>query len=211
MRAIGVVILAAGAATRMGAVKQLLPFGGRSLLRHTAEEALASECGPVVVVLGAHAEQLQDELRELPVQVVVNPRWPEGMGTSIRAGMTAVTAAPGGAGLTAVLLTICDQPFFSADLVHRLLAAREESGSPLVASAYGETRGVPALFHHSLFPELLALDGPEGARRVIQAHAAETATVPFPEGAFDLDTPEDYAQLSALRGTGFGSLKDALG
>lgn len=197
MRATGVVILAAGAATRMGAVKQLLPFGGRSLVRHTAEEALAAGCGPVVVVLGAHAEQLQEELHDLPVQVALNPRWPEGMGSSIHTGMTALAAAPGGAELTAVVLTVCDQPFFSAHLIHRLLAAQGESGSPLVASAYGETRGVPALFRRELFPELLALTGPEGARRVLQAHAAETAAVPFPEGAFDLDTPEDYARFSA--------------
>lgn len=206
MRAIGVVILAAGAATRMGAVKQLLPFGGRSLLRHTAEEALASRCGPVVVVLGAHTEQLLDELRELPVQTVLNPHWPEGMSTSIRAGMTALTAAPGGEDLTAVLLTVCDQPFFCAGLIHLLIAAQEASGSPLVAATYAGTRGVPALFSRSLFPELQALDGPEGARRVIQAHAAETVAVPFPEGAFDLDTPEDYARLSALLDSGTGSV-----
>src|SRR3954469_4474420 len=88
---VGLVILAAGAATRMGAVKQCLRFRNRSLLLHTSEEALRSECHPIVVVLGAHAAQASDEIRDLPVEVVVNPRWPEGIGTSIRCGMEALT------------------------------------------------------------------------------------------------------------------------
>lgn len=200
MPGIGVVILAAGAATRMGAVKQCLPFRNRSLLRHTAEEALASRCHPVVVVLGAHAERASVEIRDLPVQGVVNPRWPEGMGTSIRCGVNALITGPEGAKVEAVVLTVCDQPYFSADTVRKLLAAQQQSRSPIVAAEYGGTRGVPALFSRSLFPELLVLEGQEGARRVILARTEETVGVPFPEGAFDLDTPEEYARLLTMTG-----------
>jgi molybdenum cofactor cytidylyltransferase len=205
MPGISLVILAAGAATRMGAVKQLLPFRERSLLRHTTEEALASGCHPIVVVLGAHAERLKEEIRELPVRVAVNPRWPEGMGTSIRAGIEAVTTDPGGEEIAAVVLTVCDQPFFSAAIIHELIAAHQQSGSAIVAASYAGTRGVPALFSRSLFPELLALDGHEGARRVIQARSDETVSVSFPGGAFDMDTPDDYARLSVMPGCGSGS------
>jgi molybdenum cofactor cytidylyltransferase len=192
---IGLVILAAGASTRMGAAKQLLPFRGRSLLRHATEEALASGCRPIVVVLGAHAEQLEQEISELPVRVVVNGRWSEGMGTSIQAGIEALTAGAGGDEVVAAILAVCDQPFFSAGIIHELIAAHERSGRALVAATYEGTRGVPALFGRCLFPELTALDGHEGARRVIQAHPDETLAVPFPEGARDVDTPEDYARL----------------
>lgn len=199
-RGVGVVILAAGAATRMGAVKQCLPFRNRSLLRHTVEEALTSGCHPVVVVLGAHAEQAGEELHDLPVQGVVNPRWPEGMGSSIRCGMDALIAGLAGAEVEAVVLTVCDQPYFSAEIICELIAAHEQSSSRIVAAEYGGTRGVPALFSRALFPELLALEGQDGARRVIQARAEETIGVPFPEGAIDLDTPEEYARLLAMTG-----------
>jgi len=193
---IGLVILAAGASTRMGIPKQLLAFRGRSLLRHAAEEALASGCRPVIVVLGAQAERLQEEVSGLPVRVVVNARWAEGMGTSIRAGIEALTADPGVEVVEAAVLAVCDQPYFSARIVRELIAAREQTGSAIAAAGYEGARGVPALFSRALFPELLALEGHEGARRVIQAHPDETLAVPFPEGAIDLDTPEDHARLS---------------
>jgi molybdenum cofactor cytidylyltransferase len=189
----------------MGVVKQLLAFRGRSLLRHATEEALASECRPIVVVLGAHAERLQEEISELPVRVVANGRWSEGMGTSIRTGIEALTADAGGDEVVAAILAVCDQPFFSAGIIHELIAAHRRTGRAIVAASYEGTRGVPALFSRSLFPELMALDGPEGARRVIQARSDETLAVRFPEGALDLDTPEDYARLSAMTGSGSAS------
>jgi molybdenum cofactor cytidylyltransferase len=195
---IGLVILAAGASTRMGAAKQLLAFRGRSLLRHVTEEALASGCRPIVVVLGAHAERLKQEISELPVRMVVNARWSEGMGTSIRAGIEALMADPAGSAVVAAVLAVCDQPFFSAGIIHELIAAHQRSGRALVTATYEGTRGVPALFSRSLFPELMALDGHEGARRVIQARSDETVAISFPEGAIDMDTPEDYARLSAM-------------
>lgn len=197
---VGIVILAAGASTRLGVAKQLLAFRGRSLLRHTVEEALGAGCGPVVVVLGAHAERLREEIGTLPVRVVVNPRWSEGMGTSIRTGIAALTGAGQDGEITAAVLAVCDQPFFSAAIVQELIAAHRRSGQAIAAGTYDGARGVPALFSRALFPELMALDGLEGARRVIQAHSDETLAVPFPEGAFDIDTAEDRARLAAIGG-----------
>jgi molybdenum cofactor cytidylyltransferase len=132
--------------------------------------------------------------------VAMNARWPAGMGTSIRAGMEALCAGPGADGVDAAVLAVCDQPFFSARIVGDLIAAHERSGCDIVAAAYAGTRGVPALFSRSLFPELLALDGHEGARRVIRAHPDRTLAVPFGAGAVDLDTPEDCAGLSLMPG-----------
>jgi molybdenum cofactor cytidylyltransferase len=185
---------------RMGQPKQLLIFRGRSLLRHATEEALASGCHPVVVVLGAHAEQMGAEIRALPVRVVVNGRWPEGMGASIRAGIEALTADPGAGDLEAVALAVCDQPFFSARIVRKLIAAHQQARCAIAAATYEGARGVPALFSRSLFPELLALEGAEGARRVIEAHPDQTLPVPFPEGAIDVDTPEEYARVASMPG-----------
>src|SRR5665213_1410174 len=84
----GCVVLAAGASTLMGTPKQLLEFEGRALVVRAAEAALASPAWPVVVVLGAHAETIRPALARLPVLVVENPAWSEGMASSIRAGVT---------------------------------------------------------------------------------------------------------------------------
>ena len=87
MLAIGMIILAAGASTRMVKPKQLLLYQGRSLLRHTTEIALASNCHPIVVVLGANAAQMEPEIDSLPVHAVINPHWAEDMESSIRVGI----------------------------------------------------------------------------------------------------------------------------
>src|SRR6185503_16376101 len=90
MPSIGLIILAAGASTRLGKPKQLLRYGGKSLLFHAAQTAIASVCKPVVIVLGAYAELLKQEVQDLPVQVLENPHWQEGMGTSISTGIKAI-------------------------------------------------------------------------------------------------------------------------
>src|SRR5947199_10199355 len=104
MNRVAVAVLAAGGSTRMGRPKQLLPFGGRSLLRHAAEAAVAAECGPVVVILGAGADRLRPELDGLPVAVAVNPEWELGPGTSVRAAVGAVELA---AEVGAIVFLLC--------------------------------------------------------------------------------------------------------
>src|SRR5437868_1282596 len=105
--AIGLLLLAAGASSRMGAPKQLLRYEGRTLLRRAAETALASVCRPVVVVLGAHAPQLQPELIGLPLRIVVNTHWEQGMGSSLRVGMETLLQEPK-AEIEAVVIMLCD-------------------------------------------------------------------------------------------------------
>jgi molybdenum cofactor cytidylyltransferase len=118
---VAAIVLAAGASTRLGEgrSKQLLRYQGRTLLRHSVEQALASSCRPVIVVLGAEVERCQRELAGLDVQVAINPAWAEGMGSSIRAGMISLTAAAPGA--RAVVITLCDQPLVGAAFIDRLV------------------------------------------------------------------------------------------
>lgn len=194
--AIAIVILAAGASTRMGRPKQLLPYGEHSFLRHTAEVAVASGHQSIVVVLGAYAEQTRPELRQLPVQVVENDQWSKGMGTSIQVGIQALSTMSDP--VEAAVLTLCDQPFVSARVITRLIEAYRITSQPIVASAYSGTLGVPALFSHSFFPKLMALSSREGAKQVIQKHTQEVVSIPFPEGAIDIDTPKDYEQFRVI-------------
>jgi molybdenum cofactor cytidylyltransferase len=191
----GLVLLAAGESARMGTPKQVLSYGGRSLLRRAAQEALASGCRPVVVVLGAFAHRVGEEVPDLPLQIVTNEAWREGMAGSIRAGLEAVMAGPDGLRVGSVVIATCDQPFCTAAIIRRLVACYEERECAAVQSSYAGACGVPVLVDRRLFPELLELRGTEGARRVLQRHAEDTFMVPFPAGAIDIDTPEDYAGL----------------
>jgi molybdenum cofactor cytidylyltransferase len=181
----------------MGEPKQLLRCGGETLLARAVRDALGSRCRPVVVVLGAHAKALRGEVAA-EARVVFNPEWAEGMASSIRSGLAALEAATDGKAHAAVL-TLCDQPLVTGEVINRLLAAYEAGRPPLVASEYeagGErTRGVPALFSRALFPELMALRGAEGAKRVITRHSSRATFISAPEAAFDVDTPEDYRLL----------------
>ncbi|XHX78292.1 MAG: NTP transferase domain-containing protein [Stenomitos frigidus ULC029] len=193
MSTIGLMILAAGASTRMGTPKQLLLFQGHSLLRHMAEEAIDSCCEPIVVVLGSQAERMKVEVDGLTLHVVENPQWADGMGTSIAAGITALTAI--NPALDAVVIVLCDQPFVSTSLIDQLVESYRATQSPIVASAYANTIGVPALFDRSLFTELMGMTTNVGARYLIKQHAEKVFQVSFPQGAIDLDTPSQYQQL----------------
>ena len=189
------VVLAAGCSRRMGRPKQLLPFRGRSLLRHAVGTALETPARPVVVVLGAGAGRLAAELAGLPVLVAENPAWDLGPGTSVRAAVAAVErlADP----VDAVLLMACDQPFVTAAHLLRLLEARAEAGLPMAASEYEGGPGVPAVFARECFSALSALDPTSGAKPLLARRPEMVARVPFPAAAIDLDTPEDYERWAA--------------
>ncbi|MBN9658580.1 MAG: nucleotidyltransferase family protein [Acidobacteria bacterium] len=194
MQAVTAILLAAGNASRMGAPKQQLDYGGKPLLRHAAETALASQCNTVIVVLGANAGELAPLLDGLAVTVVVNPRWSEGMGTSIHTGVQA--AAQGGA--EAVLLTLADQPLVTADFLDQLIDLHAETGQPIVAARYAGTVGVPVLFARPYFDGLESLLPTQGCKKLIVANADNALLIDCPEAEFDVDTPDDYGRLQAL-------------
>ena len=198
MRPVGLVILAAGGSRRLGRPKQLVPYRGRSLLRSTAQIATRSLCRPVVVVLGAYAAILEGELYGLPIQVVRNPLWRQGMATSLRRGLQALEA--GEEETTAVVVALCDQPLVTVEVINGLVRTYRTEARQIVASAYAGHLGVPALFDRHFFPELMTLEGEEGARQIIKRHAADVRDVPFPGGALDIDTPEDCERLLVGRG-----------
>ena len=192
---IPVAILAAGASRRLGAAKQLVRFGGRSLLAHAVATARAAGCGPVLVVLGAGADQLRGEVGSGEGSVIANPAWAEGMAASVRVAVGAVAAEIPDA--PAILFAVCDQPLMSAELLREVVAAHR-AGHDLVAAEYGGRLGVPALFTREYFGELLGLSGDEGARRVLARHAARVRAISFPGGVVDVDTPADAAALARL-------------
>jgi len=191
----GIIILAGGSSSRLGAPKQLLQFKGRSLLRHAAETALASICRPVVVVLGSCAQALESELYGLGVIIAKNDEWASGMGSSIRVGMHHLMSNDSERTLDSVVLMVCDQPLIRGDDINRLCAIRMETGRGIVSSFYGGAAGVPALFSSNYFPELETVDPSQGARLIIAKHIQDSHSVPLSEAVFDVDTYNDYQKI----------------
>ena len=190
---VGLILPAAGGSRRLGAPKQLVPDGeGQTLVRRAAQTALASACHPIVAVLGAAAEPIAGELDDLPITVAVNADWQTGLASSLQVGLTTLTQS---APLTAVIVMLCDQPRVTSALLDSLIAAHAETGHEIVACEYNGIAGVPALFGQTLFSALLSLTGDEGARRVIKNYDGPITRIPFPEGSFDIDTPQDAQKL----------------
>lgn len=189
------VILAAGASTRLGQPKQLIHVEDESLLRRTARIAVEAACSPVLVVLGFEAHQFEPQLAGLPVKILINNDWQEGMGSSLRSGIAAVSKTqPRPA---AALVLVCDQPRLSARHLTALLESHRNrpQNVSITASVYAGQAGVPAVFSAKLFKKLLSSSGDQGARNLLRAHAAEVLGVPWPEGGLDLDLPEDVRNL----------------
>lgn len=190
---IGVVILAAGLSSRLGRPKQMLEFEGKSLLKHTVSAALASNALVVMVVIGANATLIAKELDNNDVYVTENKNWQEGMASSIRCGLETLTQkAPS---TDAVIFLVCDQPYISANLVNEIIMVHQQTGKPIIACNYGATFGPPVLFYKSFFNDLMLLQGDAGAKKIIQHHPGEVASVPFAAGTIDIDTAQDYEAL----------------
>lgn len=190
---VGVVLLAAGASSRMGTPKQLLKVRGTSLIRRAAEHALDSRCGPVVVVLGANAELIAPELHGLAIHMAVNRDWAAGMSSSIRCGLKSLLALD--SRIQGVIVFLGDQPKVTGNSLQRLATAHVQSGSGLVAASYSGCIGTPALFSRVYFDELSELEGQGGAKSFLERHARRVLTIDTPEAAWDLDTPEDVANF----------------
>jgi molybdenum cofactor cytidylyltransferase len=179
----------------MGSPKQILRFRGESLLRRAALAALGAGCSPVIVVTGAYAELSSRELDGLDVREVLNSRWETGMASSIRAAVEVLVSKD--VEVDAAVLLLCDQPYVNAEVIAGLIAAHRATGMSVVASTYGGSFGVPALFGKTLFAELARLKGAAGAKQVVKKYALKAHFIPFQGGEVDVDTPDDFSRLTA--------------
>ncbi len=193
---IGLILLAAGASKRLGKPKQSLHFKGETLLRRAVKTALASDCNPVIIILGANAEKFMREIEKFDVEIVENLNWEKGMGTSIQIGLEELLKIQ--PEISGVILAVCDQPFVSAQLLNRLIENFRLTNAPIVASSYGDTIGVPALFSRNLFSELISLEADNGAKKIIYKHRDSVVKILFEAGALDIDTEQDYLNLIEL-------------
>lgn len=193
----GLVLLAAGGSRRMGRPKQLLPIKGKPLVRYVAERVVRADVAPVFVVLGAEEKKIEPTLADLPIQLVVNPNWQEGMGSSLRVGVEAMLEyAPD---LQAIIVALADQPGLQPDHIDKLVTRYRHGGCSLVASQSGSSRVPPVLFGREWFPRLSQLSGDAGAREFLRENRPDYAFVELADNT-DLDTHEDYERyLEDLR------------
>ncbi len=186
-------LLAAGSSTRLGKPKQLLAYNGKSLLRHSIEVAAGAGIQALITVLGGNADLLIPEIDSNNTLVVINKNWKDGMATSISTGLSALLEKY--PVMENSIFMTCDQPFVNASLLNDLIITHQQTGKPIVASSYDGILGVPVLFNKTFFAKLLQLQGDTGAKKIIQQHITEVATVEFPKGKIDIDTMEDYENL----------------
>ena len=177
---LSVIILAAGSSSRMGTPKQLLKWKGDTLLSHSVKTAMGLKAGPIYVVLGSNEEEHRKAIKDLPVTIVSNPAWANGMGSSLKAGLNVVREKS-----EAVLVMTCDMPFVTADHLKTLV----KTDSDVVASKYGNSAGVPAKFSKKIYSDLLLISDTEGAKKIIEKHSPVLIHLDSPT---DLDTPDDY-------------------
>jgi molybdenum cofactor cytidylyltransferase len=195
-RRIAAVVLAAGRSTRMGGPNKLLAeIAGRPLLRIVAEEALASRANPVIVVVGHERAEVEKALAGLRVQLVHNPDFAQGLGSSLKAGIAAVPAEADGA-----IVCLGDMPQVDASLINRLIAAFDpDRGALIVMPTVEGRRGNPVLWSRRFFPDLMAIEGDVGARHFIGRYSEAVVEVPLEDKAalVDVDTPEALVGVKA--------------
>lgn len=189
MRGVAAIILAAGGSTRLGQAKAFLPFEGDTLIRRAVSHAVEAGCDVVLVVAGDSFEKMQEHLAGSAATVVHNPQWREGIGSSIKCGVTALRKLKPNA--DALVMLTCDQPYVCAELIRNL--ATQKSG--IAASAYQDTLGIPAMFRAQYFEALASFSGDRGAKWLIESNPQDVTAVPFADGGIDIDTAADYEKL----------------
>lgn len=197
------VVLAAGMSRRMAAAgpKQLLRTAGKPLLEHALDSIRASGVREIVLVLGAEAAAIQQQIPLHGARVVFNPEYQQGMGTSLRAGLGTVTPAA-----DAALVILADQPFVLPETLKRLIAFHEQSPheksrAQIVLPLYRGFRGNPVLLDRSVFPEVMGLSGDVGCRAIFGSHTEgiHKLDVDDPGILLDIDTEEDLGRVSEIR------------
>ncbi len=186
---ISAIVLAAGLSSRMGALKQLLPFGDHTVVEQVVSVLLSSSVDEIVVVLGHRHAEIESVLSKWNVRATFNPRYAEGMLSSIKHGWASVNPRADG-----VMHVLGDQPQLEESVVRELLAAQGASRAHIFVPTFAERRGHPILLDARYREEILALGEDATMRDILRAHAAEIQTVPVETDSIlrDMDTWREY-------------------
>jgi CTP:molybdopterin cytidylyltransferase MocA len=187
---IGGIVLAAGEGKRFGGCKQIAKLDGRPLLEHAIRAMLAVPAiSPVVVVLGAHADEIRAEVNFHGADVVVCERWADGQSASLQAGAVALGE------VEAAVITLGDQPFISPQVIAGVL---DQRGRHLaVRATYDGSPGHPVLLERRLLDHVGELEGDTGARALLSGPYVKTWEVGRLSDPTDIDTPERLQEVQS--------------
>lgn len=188
----GAVVLAAGTSSRMGEAKQLLRLGENTLLGQVLENVCSSRAKDIVLVLGHEAEKIKERIPTGNLTVVINKSYQQGMGTSLRTGLSALLS-----GVDAALIVLADQPFIRPGTLDLLMDHYMRSGAQIVIPTYKGFRGNPVLLDRSVFSEVMALTGDIGCRAIFGNHLEGIVKFPVEDIGIllDMDSKEDFELL----------------
>lgn len=187
------IILAAGPSSRLGRQKQLLPWGGSTLLGAVVEQTRLWPVDAIWVVLGSGHEEVLETVDLAGVGVVENPEWEEGMASSLRVGLDVASRDPAA---EVAFIVMGDQPGIDPSVVDAILERHRSSDALAVVPKYRYVRGHPVLVARELWPRLMSLEGDQGGRNLLQAHPEWVEEVWFEQlPPRDVDTPEDVEDL----------------
>jgi molybdenum cofactor cytidylyltransferase len=189
----GIIILAAGAATRMGKPKMLLPYGEKNLLQHIVQQAQQIPSEGILIVTGYYDAMIKQAFNNYPINLVYNEQWKEGMASSIKLGLQWWLEQNNA--LTQIMILVSDQPYLNADILNKLLQQQQQTQKGIIAATYDGITGTPVLFSRQYFPQLLQLKGDKGAGNILKSFSEDVAAISFEAGKYDIDTPEDYEQF----------------
>jgi molybdenum cofactor cytidylyltransferase len=190
-----ILILAAGESKRMGQPKQLLPYKDSNLLLEKIKQFQSLDNVVIFVVLGAYFKEIFPLLRELPVKVVMNANWQEGMGSSLSKGIGLIQKKQM---FDRVLITLSDLPLLETSHYEELIEMSKSQGKRIIQTEYDETNGVPVVFDKSLFGGLSRLKNEEGAKPLILKYKKEVLKLRSKTPFFDVDTSDAYQKLLDL-------------
>ena len=181
---LAIIILAAGTSSRLGDItKQLLVYKNETLLRTAVKKALEIS-KDVFVVLGHEKNSCQKELESLNVNIIYNPNYKQGMGTTLSLGISYTKE------FTHTMVMLCDQPFIPVS--HYQALKENIQNENIIASSYGENKNskVPAIFPKKYYEELVKLDSDFGAKLILQKETCINIQLQK-EFCIDIDTVED--------------------
>ena len=179
----------------MGEPKQLLPFGGSTIIETVIDNLLGSKLNEVIVVVGHEARKIQAHIQHKPVKIVFNPDYQEGMLTSAQCGVQSISASA-----DAFAMTLVDLPLITPDLVNLVIDTYVQTEGRIAVPSYNYRRGHPVIFNRRYAADLLALDEDSGGVRLLfQKYADDIhyVTVDTDRVLWDIDYREDYEE--ALR------------
>lgn len=183
-------ILAAGSSSRMGSIKQLLSINGKTLLQHTLDLSTKIKSTKTLCVLGAHAEEIMQKVDGKNVEFIINKNHKLGLSASIISGIEYLQKEK--IPFDGLFILLADQPAIKQDYYNEMMRLFDEKRTKIIASNYGNTLGVPAIFPAIFNNDLLQITGDKGAKEFLQKNKRSTLSPQTLVNLLDIDTPKDY-------------------